>query len=627
MLKFLRRYNKWILAVFGTLLLLVFLVPSTLTELTRRSAILGGTWAHLDGAKVTEASRMNAAAQLELLATYQQLIGSNDLDRIRAMTGLDRDPAHWYLLVHEADKAGFVGGPEEGRRWLQDQLTLGNSPLTEAQFVGRLAGAAKQTPTQVVEALANMRGVLRMLSVAGALPISDNRAKLAASEAQMSAACDLGILDARTPLPGETIAAPTDEQIRAQFEKYRDTVPGTGERGFGYRVPDRLKLEWMRVPVDAVRASVADDPRLGSLELRKAYLKEPESYLAPSVAGGYPDFDTVEEQIKAAILDRITRERLLDINRFVEDQAALALRGAVRRGGYLDLTPEMRAKQPTFDQLAKAISEQFRIPVPEVTAAGDTWIEPQAAATIPGLGGAMTTRFGTQPRRTAELLKALREFGGSPTLIVQEGVLSPPLFAPAAKDAPSDLFFFRVVAAQATHAPANLDEVIDLVRTDLLRLARYEQLVTMQPELLQKAIANGVQATAKEFGGTGSFAPRISEFSNTLPGLGPTPTAAKAIIEVAMKLPRTAPVADLPDADRTLAVAVPEKLALVLARITNISPMSAEDFQMYASAGMVQRLIEPKVPGIKLPDLFSYDALAKRYDFKLSRGDGPTQDQ
>lgn len=627
MLKFLRLYKKWILAVFGTLLLMVFLVPTTLTQLTKRSAVLGGTWAHLGDAKVSEAQRLDAAGQIEVLMAYQQLFRTNDFDRIRIATGLDKSPQHWLLLVHEAQQAGLVGGPEEARRWIQEMLAANPSGLTEPQLVARIAGTARQSPQLVLEALANMRGVLRMLSIAQALPVSDNRAKAAAAEAQMSAACEIAVLDGKSALPGEAPIVPTDEQIKAQFDKYKDAAPGTGEKGFGYRIPDRLKLEWMRIPMAAVRESLAADPRLGSLELRKAYLKDPAAFLAPTVAGAYPEFDSAEEQIRAVVLDRLTRERLLEIGRFVEDQAGLGLRGLERRGGYVTFTDEARAQQPTFDSIAKAVSTQFNIPVPEVTAAGDAWMEPQAVASIPGLGTSSTTRFGSQPRRPIELLRVLREFGGSPSLIVQEGVISPPLFGPAVQDAPSDLFFFRVVDAEGNHAPASVDEVIEQVRTDLMRIVRFEELMKLEPQIEAEALQKGIALVARQYGGNPTFVPRVNEFSAPMiPGLGPSPAAARAIIEKAMTLPKTTPIADVPDADRIFAVAVPDRLALLLVRISNIMPMTAEDFEMYASAGMINRLIEPKVPAPKIAELFGYDSMSRRYDFKLVRGDGAGED-
>lgn len=93
MLKFLREKRKWLLAIFGTLLLLVFLVPTTLTEIGRRSAALGTTWGKVDGTTVTEADRTSMLGQMEILS------GLPDYQQVVSAVGLDRKPEHWMLLV------------------------------------------------------------------------------------------------------------------------------------------------------------------------------------------------------------------------------------------------------------------------------------------------------------------------------------------------------------------------------------------------------------------------------------------------------------------------------------------------------------------------------------------------
>ena len=45
MFQFLRKYDKWILAVGGTLLMITFLVPQAIQGLSEYSAQTGATWA------------------------------------------------------------------------------------------------------------------------------------------------------------------------------------------------------------------------------------------------------------------------------------------------------------------------------------------------------------------------------------------------------------------------------------------------------------------------------------------------------------------------------------------------------------------------------------------------------
>ena len=110
MFKLLRQYNKWILAVGGTLLLITFLMPTAIQSCAEQSAFSGSTWATYDGGSVTGAELELAQKELRVVEVLRnpQFV----------QLGADRDPAHWWLLVHEATKAGLVGGAGEGEAML-----------------------------------------------------------------------------------------------------------------------------------------------------------------------------------------------------------------------------------------------------------------------------------------------------------------------------------------------------------------------------------------------------------------------------------------------------------------------------------------------------------------------------
>ena len=56
---------------------------------------------------------------------------------------------------------------------------------------------------------------------------------------------------------------PSDEAIASHFETYRDVEPSDPEQAFGYRLPDRVAVDWFTLPAnvieDAARASEAMD--------------------------------------------------------------------------------------------------------------------------------------------------------------------------------------------------------------------------------------------------------------------------------------------------------------------------------------------------------------------------------
>ncbi|MEL7239145.1 MAG: hypothetical protein AAGK78_09800, partial [Planctomycetota bacterium] len=88
---------------------------------------------------------------------------------------------------------------------------------------------------------------------------------------------------------------PTDEQIQAQFDAYRETAAQTitaeaGELenpfGFGYRLPDRVKLEYLAVEAQRVQEKVLADVEAMPLRDRvltmyRLWKESPEQFVAP----------------------------------------------------------------------------------------------------------------------------------------------------------------------------------------------------------------------------------------------------------------------------------------------------------------------------------------------------------
>ncbi len=109
MLKFLRKYDKWILAVGGSLLMVAFLLPQALQQLGQS----GGerVVATFAGGTVTAQERIDANTRVRFLASAAgpvlAQLGVNEAD-------------HWVMLVDEARRGGFIGGPETGREYFSN---------------------------------------------------------------------------------------------------------------------------------------------------------------------------------------------------------------------------------------------------------------------------------------------------------------------------------------------------------------------------------------------------------------------------------------------------------------------------------------------------------------------------
>ena len=188
MLKFLRQYNQWILVVGGTLLLITFLMPNAIQELAQQNAVSGVTWATYSGGAVTGADLDKSRQELRVI----EAMGNTVVNGL----GAEKDPAHWWLLVHEAKEAGLVGGTGEGEAALaQIASSLKVSPDQALSNISRSTGTS---PDVVLDTLAKLQGVNRLVGLSIEIDrVSDQRLKRAIARAGLSVSGDLTIIDAR----------------------------------------------------------------------------------------------------------------------------------------------------------------------------------------------------------------------------------------------------------------------------------------------------------------------------------------------------------------------------------------------------------------------------------------------
>ncbi len=624
MLKLLRQYNQWILVVGGTLLLIAFLMPSAIQGLAQQSAVSGALWATYNGGKVTGADLDEAQQELRVLELMP--------NQILGFLGADKDPAHWWLLVHEATEAGLVGGAGEGEAALGQIAASGNVAPESVLFnLARQSGTNRDV---VLSALAKAQGVTRLVQLSLNIDrVSDRRLKNSVARSLLSVSGDLVILDARSNAAIE-VAAATDDRLLEQMKKFADTARPVdaliGKDKFGYRVPDRFKIEWISIPKSAITQSIADSTELTTLALKKRFAQNPAKY-GGGATGDAASFTALEGTIRAAVTDELARARMDEVSKFAGDQLALAQRSLKRDGAHFVLPAEWQTTMPSLQTLAQTIAGEFHIPAPVYQSSGEAWMRAAELSAIAGLGTARTSKFGT-PKTAGDLVAAAKELS-TPNIATpfQVNIASPAMVGDG-----GDVHFFRVIAAEPSKAAADLASIRADVEKDLLSIDRFNWLEANKDALAAQAATDGIRALATKYTAQVEFAKDIAE-ANTqfirfgirmgsgLPSMGNDPKAIAAIIEKASKIPYAADLSSIPLADRTIAVAVPEKLSLVLLQVTSMTPVTEEKFAELAGAMMTangERLVnvtsDPTL-AIDPKSLFGYDAMAKRYEFKPSR--------
>ena len=625
MIKHLQNYNKQILAVVSMLLLVVFLAPTAVTQCSRMNANPSTVWATTtDGGKLTLGELEEVRGELAVL----------EMLRDQMLTQLDvaKNADHWWLLVKEATDAGMVGGVADGRAYLESAAM--QAKVTPDELLGRLCASARQQPQVVLKTLANLRGVQRLISLnLSAGRISEARARISARELLTDVSADVVPIDANTVGSTVIAASPTPDSLVATFEKGKSSLLGAGPAGIGYKYPDRVRIEWLTVPAGDVIRSMAQDPALGAVELRKEFRKNPGAFgvptadLAPDKPA--PSFDAYAPKVREAVERRLLKDRMERVGAAVRDWTRAAMKDIPTENGLAKLPADWKSKMPPLSALSADLAQKFSITAPAVSNSGDTWFTSADVDNNAFLGKAATQEFG-QPMRIGQIIKDLRDFKADGRLPVQAGVVGPLMSTPS-----DDLIVWRVTEAQAAHDPASMDEVREAVVRDATAQARYDVLAAKANEIAEKAKKDGLDSVAKEYGVAVEKAPSIHladpavlrqygmRFPGTMPKSGQDVDALKAVMAKAVSLPTENPVTTLPDADRIIAVAVPTKLAVLVVRINEVKPLTLEDFRAMESAGALRGAMTQDEPRLDWKQVFGKDAIVKRNGYVVKNPQGP----
>ncbi|MEE8155630.1 MAG: hypothetical protein V3T53_11815, partial [Phycisphaerales bacterium] len=574
-----------------------FLVGSAITSLLARVGQTGSEWATLgpDGNEsLTALDLEQARRELRLLSAIGQ--------PVPLYGNLDR-PEHWFLLVREAQSAGLVGGAAA-------------SPLAQsAAGLAQLTQLSGENPRLILETLAKLAGVSSLIDLyIGGSPYSpliltsrysDRRFKHIAQDRFHQVTAQVVVIEASAP---DETRVFTEAQLTEQMDKYADDLPGAGEMGFGYRLPDRAKIEWLVVSADSVQAGIVDSDELNPVALRKHWRLN-----AVRLGQPQPNAD-VPDAVRNDLLDTLTKQKLKEISRVAHNRLLSEQRTHQQDGG-----PGM-----SFTDLALSIQETFGVSLPEYHAKGDRWLWSKDLPELEGIGQATTTKFGRFPTSLGVLVMSASEFGGDDTIPIHQGVVGPPLDGPD-----GSIYFFRITDTDPSRPPGSVDEVRGALVADLGRLEAYQDLVESTAVIERQARQEGLLAVALA---NDTVVERASTFSTgsaiALPKIGVQEPTIQTIVERAQRLPPEKPINELTEQQRTFVVPVEDRLALLVVRLIRQRPLTETSYTQQAQRGLLQYLIMQPESQERLTEAieaFAFDTLATRHNFEFAAATATTQ--
>lgn len=634
MLKSLRKYKQWILVVGGSLLMIAFLVPDAVHQIQgdpmdREIATLGGK-------SVSQRDLTLAERELRALEMIAPVL-------VRGMVDVETGE-HWFLLKTAAADAGLIGGSEDGRQWMpelardlfqmelvrnygdQAASILSNpelvNPMVE-QMVGRLeqlrmvaAAQASMTETQIDQTLANARGVARLVeSFRRAARFSDAAVIHGSRRLLNEAKADVLVIPADRVV-GE-IPEPSQEQLQAHFEQYKSARPGEGTHGFGYLQPPRVKLAWLQLD----RAALAEAIKLSPIDVRKRYEQNRTLYTG--------EFAEARANVEKDLRDERVREVMSNAERVVQSEVRRATRKLDSEGAYKRLPADWAEHRPMFDQIAPAVVDAVKasmgltIPLPSVTVRDANWLTLEDLRQLPGVGEA-SVRIGARSVPLPNFVLAAREINGPNEFGVQAGV---PLIEVPIVDAAENRYFVTVIDARPEEPPASLDVVREQVVRDVKLETAFGRLLNEVQQQQALASLSGPEAVAQLYNAQSPNQPALTVRNGLnvsrqlrLPENVDTPEFRDAVVDAVGKLDPLKPATVQDPAARTVVVGMPGKLAVAVAQISEIRPLTAEAYRQAMEPKVFQLQsaeFRDAIGAATVPEPFSFQSLKERLGFEL----------
>ncbi len=527
MYKFIKNNQKKMLAVFGVLLMIVFIIPPSAKSGRGRSrrpiAKIGDTPVYEDQRKLAQDEWIT----LRQIPLYYQGRAVPYIVKLGSLAQeISEHPDLFMLLKLEAERQGitvsddqiktlvvndFRASPDDER--YQD---IARSFLLVQALYNRVAENVKVTEPMWQRTIAE-RFQKVQLAIAE-LPVNNYR---------------------------KNVPAPTTQQVQQQFDTYKHVDPSVNPKpsddplGFGYRTPTRIKLQYLELPhkavVDAIRAAAQADEDTKykwSVDARKYYRGHQDEFVrpapqtqpttgpttaprtgpasTPAVAATLPAPSTEPTtrpfaEVQGEIMDKLMEAPIRELQQKIQDAIAKRLdidyralhpaNGSTPTTGPAETTDRAKFQtQAYLEQVALDIQKEFKV-LPEVRQVPDPQNATQLAA-LPGIGKALTPDGKPFPRYATASDEAA---GADPTKPEQTSTASPlSLYQPsdALTDSGSNVYFFRLTDYVPAHAP-DLGAVASEVTVDVQTAKAYDDAIAAGRKLLDAARKDGLDKAAR----------------------------------------------------------------------------------------------------------------------------------
>jgi hypothetical protein len=169
----------------------------------------------------------------------------------------ERPETSWILLCAEAGKAGIAVSNTQSAAILRELIPqLSGNRATAAQVIGGVAAQMNLTNDQILTTYGKLLGILKWADQVCSIE-NTTLAQIRSLVGHNKNKIDADFVKFPSDWFENKQPKPTDDQIQAQFNTYKDMQPGDitdqNPYGFGYKLPKRVQLEYFYILSDDVK--------------------------------------------------------------------------------------------------------------------------------------------------------------------------------------------------------------------------------------------------------------------------------------------------------------------------------------------------------------------------------------
>jgi hypothetical protein len=481
MIKLIRRNQKTVLTGLSIVAMITFVANfgkgGGQSASDRRFGTIGGKVIYVSEVTQARAELSALSSFIDLSAMrrnpYTGEFANPEVNMIfQLLASMNKEKDLYLLLRHEAI-ADKVQVSSESVDAAMGALTHQTDPDSDSYLATR-------------EGMTNLLKILtRFDQVASAVKISKPLVDTAQAREDQTLSLNLVQLKADDYL--YKLPAPTTQQLQDQFTRFADVTPHqptptTNPAGYGYRLPQRAKLQYLRLTPEAVTAAVTATKSNYDWEVqaRKYYLANTSEFIpkpatTTSVAATQPSlpkpFEIVREKILTDLRQPLCTALQDDVVRFISTtmtgdwQAYNNFLKSPAPGPAPDSS--LGVPYPSFSYLSKLIDKvHTKFNVQLIASETQSGLSEDQIADIPGIGTSELRNFVSQQSQ-AYLAAINAKDPAAPAKLMEP---SPVL---AGSDSKSPVFA-RLTEVLPSRPPANLAEVLPQVETDVRNAAAYK---------------------------------------------------------------------------------------------------------------------------------------------------------